>query len=102
MNDEHIRLPQWLKVHRDCEKLIASGQRRFCKDCAHRKLESSSFGVGHVFSLCDRPVPTVNWVDGSKTRLYCESEREEGECGPSAKFFEKKPEPATKKNSKFP
>ncbi len=92
----HPKLGKWLKAHAKCVSIIASGQRKFCKDCVHFKAEVVAYRPLDPSYLCTRNSGNLDCITGRAVTLYCEGERDEGQCGPAAKFFEQKPQTSAK------
>ncbi len=89
----HPNLQDWIKTHFFCQSIIDSGERKFCKNCAHYKVEISGYTMT-TFYQCGRSSDRVDSVNGNAQTIYCETERNTGECGPTARFFTPKQEPA--------
>lgn len=87
---KHPKIEKWLFTHGECKNIIASEERKFCKDCIHFSPEMSSWNPTDTYYKCLRETHLVDSVRGQPQQVCCDTERDTGECGPAAKFFSPK------------
>ncbi len=100
MSFTHPNIHKWLKSHAECGKMMTAKTQKLCTACEHCEAITSSwsFPMGPSYQ-CRRAQPLRDLVSGKVITLYCDSERDEGPCGPKAKFFTPKKKKKAEKNA---